>query len=66
MRLINATKVVNDFKIEFDTRLHGENEEHEESYLGDNAKPKYAILSHTWGWQDEKTGKWAHKVDEVT
>ncbi|KAI0907363.1 heterokaryon incompatibility protein-domain-containing protein [Ustulina deusta] len=66
MRLINATKVVNDFKIEFDTRLHGENEEHEESYLGDDAKPKYAILSHTWGWQDEKTDKWAHKVDEVT
>ncbi|KAI1420869.1 heterokaryon incompatibility protein-domain-containing protein [Xylaria sp. FL1777] len=66
MRLINASKVVNDFKIEFNTRLHEENEDYEGSDLSDNVKLKYAILSHTWGWQDENTSKWAHKVDEVT
>ncbi|TGJ84801.1 hypothetical protein E0Z10_g3961 [Xylaria hypoxylon] len=78
MRLIDAKKVVNEFKIEFKTPLDEENEDIESNEvsedngheggnnIGNDSKPKYAILSHTWGWQDEKTGKWAHKVDEVT
>ncbi|KAK5630164.1 hypothetical protein RRF57_005879 [Xylaria bambusicola] len=65
MRLINATKVVNDFKIEFIASL-SENEDHDDSDLDGNPRPKYAILSHTWGWKDEAYGKWAHKADEVT
>ncbi|KAI0532768.1 heterokaryon incompatibility protein-domain-containing protein [Xylaria digitata] len=66
MRLINTTKVVNEFTIEFRDRLHEEDDDHEGDGSGNNTEFKYAILSHTWGWQDEKTGKWAHKVDEVT
>jgi hypothetical protein len=62
MRLINALKAVNDFTLEFNTPEHDENDGDD---LGCDMKLKYAILSHTWGWQDEGTGKWAHKADEV-
>ncbi|KAI0873006.1 heterokaryon incompatibility protein-domain-containing protein [Hypoxylon argillaceum] len=63
MRLVDAAKVVNDFKIEFNS---SENQDYDESEAGENEKPKYAILSHTWGWPEENTGRWAHKIDEVT
>ncbi|KAF2968884.1 hypothetical protein GQX73_g4655 [Xylaria multiplex] len=66
MRLINTARVVNDFTIEFFNRRHEVDDDDEGDGSGDNAEFKYAILSHTWGWQDEETGKWAHKVDEVT
>ncbi|KAJ2995919.1 hypothetical protein NUW58_g1143 [Xylaria curta] len=66
MRLVNATKVVCDFKIEFETPLNDEHEDHEAENLSNSSDFKYAILSHTWGWRDEQTGKWAHKADEVT
>ncbi|KAI1124228.1 heterokaryon incompatibility protein-domain-containing protein [Nemania abortiva] len=66
MRLIDATKVVYGFTIEFHTPLHEEDDGYEGRGSSDSSKYKYAILSHTWGWQDEKTGKWAHQVDEIT
>ncbi|KAI0965418.1 heterokaryon incompatibility protein-domain-containing protein [Xylaria arbuscula] len=66
MRLIDAAKVVNDFKIEFNANSQDDDEDYDGGILGDIKQPKYAILSHTWGWFDENTGLWGHKADEVT
>ncbi|KAI8631247.1 heterokaryon incompatibility protein-domain-containing protein [Xylariaceae sp. FL1651] len=62
MRLIDTSKVVTEFKIVFYTP---EDEETEENGFIYAPSLKYAILSHTWGWPDEQTGKWAHKAYEI-